>query len=47
MHWKIDRQYVWTMIGADVKNGLWAVLEQDKGIYDNAYRLELCKRSGF
>ena len=34
VHWKNrHRQYVWTMIGADVKNGLWAVLGARQGAY--------------
>jgi hypothetical protein len=33
-HWKnLHRLYIWTMIGADVKNGDWAVLGARAGLY--------------
>lgn len=33
-HWKnLHRLYVWCMVGADVKNGLWAILGARQGLY--------------
>lgn len=33
-HWKnLDRLYIWQMVGADVDNGLWAILGARQGSY--------------
>ena len=33
-HWKnLHRLYIWTMIGADVENGLWAIYGAREGLY--------------
>jgi len=33
-HWKnLHRLYIWTMIGADVENGLWAIYGARKGLF--------------
>ena len=34
LHWKnLNRLYVWMMVGADVKNGMWAILGARQGLY--------------
>ena len=34
VHWKnLHRLYVWLMVGADIKNGIWAVLGSRAGLY--------------
>ena len=34
VHWKnLNRLYVWLMVGADVRNGLWAILGAREGLY--------------
>jgi hypothetical protein len=33
-HWKnLHMLYVWTMVGADVKNGMWAIYGAREGLY--------------
>lgn len=33
-HWKnLHRLYIWTMVGSDVKNGLWAILGARQGLF--------------
>lgn len=33
-HWKnLNRLYIWTMIGADVSNGMWAILGARQGLF--------------
>ena len=34
VHWKnLHRLYIWTMVGADVENGLWAIYGAREGLY--------------